>query len=183
PPQARAQRLHAQFPQHYPDANHKPEMAIALTPFQGMCGFRPVSEILGYLQDVPEFRSLIGQEDARRLEVSASDPGDEGRVRSALQGCFTRMMQSDKETCAEQLNRLVQRISLQAQSGEDVSPCRGELLLTLHSQFPGDVGCFAIYFLNVLTLQPGEAMYLGANEPHAYLYGGECVCEGLCARE
>lgn len=45
-----AARLHAQFPEHYPDDNHKPEMAIALTRFQGLCGFRPVEEILGFLK-------------------------------------------------------------------------------------------------------------------------------------
>jgi len=43
-------KLHAQFPKHYPDANHKPEMAIALTPFEGLCGFRPVEEIVSFLQ-------------------------------------------------------------------------------------------------------------------------------------
>lgn len=45
-----ASRLHAQFPEHYPDSNHKPEMAIALTRFEGLCGFRPVEEILNFLQ-------------------------------------------------------------------------------------------------------------------------------------
>lgn len=45
-----AAKLHAQFPQHYPDDNHKPEMAIALTQFDGLCGFRPVQEILGFLK-------------------------------------------------------------------------------------------------------------------------------------
>ena len=49
----------------------------------------------------------------------------------------------------------------------------GELLLQLHQQYPGDIGCFAIYFLNLLTLKPGEAMFLEANMPHAYLKGGE----------
>lgn len=49
----------------------------------------------------------------------------------------------------------------------------GGLLLQLHQQYPGDIGCFAIYFLNLLTLKPGEAMFLEANVPHAYLNGGE----------
>lgn len=53
-----AARLHAQFPEHYPDDNHKPEMAIALTRFQGLCGFRPVEEILGFLRG--EFRTPQG---------------------------------------------------------------------------------------------------------------------------
>lgn len=44
-----AARLHSQFPEHYPDKNHKPEMAIALTRFEGLCGFRPVEEITSFL--------------------------------------------------------------------------------------------------------------------------------------
>lgn len=30
---------------------------------------------------------------------------------------------------------------------------------------------FAPYVLNYLRLSPGEAIFLGANTPHAYLYG------------
>ncbi len=56
--------------------------------------------------------------------------------------------------------------------GEDSSSSLGELFLRIHSQFPGDVGCFVIYLLNHMTLQPGEAMFLEANLPHAYLSGG-----------
>ncbi|XP_044135803.1 mannose-6-phosphate isomerase isoform X1 [Bufo gargarizans] len=174
PDKALAKKLHALFPQHYPDDNHKPEMAIALTPFRGLCGFRPISEIVGFLKAIPEFRALIGQEAAQLLESSAEDPSKEAEQRKVLQQCFTCMMQSGKKELAEQLNLLVQRVTQQVERAEDVSYCIGDLLLTLHSQFPGDIGCFAIYFLNVVTLQPGEAMYLGANEPHAYLEG-DCV--------
>ena len=31
-----------------------------------------------------------------------------------------------------------------------------DLLLRLNKDFPGDVGCFVIYFLNRLFLKPGE---------------------------
>lgn len=58
-------------------------------------------------------------------------------------------------------------------AGNSVEDICGELLLQLHQQYPGDIGCFAIYFLNLLTLKPGEAMFLEANVPHAYLKGGE----------
>ena len=51
--------------------------------------------------------------------------------------------------------------------------CHGDLLLRLYDQFPGDVGCFAIYFLNFMTLKIGEAIFLEADLPHAYLYGGK----------
>lgn len=48
----------------------------------------------------------------------------------------------------------------------------GDLLRRLHLDYPGDVGCFGIYMFNYVTLQPGEALYLAPNEPHAYIYGG-----------
>ena len=40
-----AEKLHLKWPAIYKDSNHKPEMAIAITPFQAMCGFRPIEEI------------------------------------------------------------------------------------------------------------------------------------------
>ena len=60
-----------------------------------------------------------------------------------------------------------------AAAGKDTSDSNSELLLRLHSQYPGDIGCFSIYFLNRIVLEPGDAMFLGANEPHAYLNGGQ----------
>ncbi|MBN3307823.1 MPI isomerase, partial [Amia calva] len=166
-----AVRLHAQFPEHYPDSNHKPEMAIALTPFEGLCGFRPVEEIVGFLKSVPEFHALVGNEAAEELQSSV---GDAGRVSETLKKCFTRMMNCEKKVFVDQLNMLVKRVSEEAAAGKDTSGSNGDLLLRLHSQFPGDIGCFSIYFLNRIMLEPGEAMFLGANEPHAYLYG-DCI--------
>ena len=54
PDKALGRRLHQQRPDVYKDPNHKPEMAIALTPFRGFCGFRPLSEIVHFLNAVPE---------------------------------------------------------------------------------------------------------------------------------
>ncbi|XP_016086207.1 mannose-6-phosphate isomerase [Sinocyclocheilus grahami] len=166
-----AARLHAQFPEHYPDNNHKPEMAIALTQFEGLCGFRPMHEILGFLKNVPEFRALVGNEAAEELQSADGDPG---WTSLALKKCFTRMMNCEKKLFVDQLNMLVKRISEEEAAGKDTSGSNGELLLRLHSQYPGDIGCFSIYFLNRIVLQPGQAMFLGANEPHAYL-SGDCV--------
>lgn len=166
-----AARLHSQFPEHYPDNNHKPEMAIALTRFEGLCGFRPVEEILSFLKSVPEFHALVGSNAAEDLQSSM---GDAVRTAEALKKCFTRMMNCEKKVFVDQLNMLVKRVSEEAAAGKDPAGSNGELLLRLHSQYPGDIGCFSIYFLNRMILEPGEAMFLGANEPHAYL-SGDCI--------
>ena len=55
---------------------------------------------------------------------------------------------------------------------KDTSSLLGDLFLCLDLDFPGDVGCLSIYFLNHVILQPGEAIFLAANLPHAYLRGG-----------
>ncbi|KAM9586482.1 mannose-6-phosphate isomerase isoform 1-T1 [Trichechus inunguis] len=167
-----AEKLHLQAPEHYPDANHKPEMAIALTSFQGLCGFRPVEEIVTFLNKVPEFQFLIGDNAATQLKQSMSH--NSRAVASALRNCFSHLMKSEKKVVAEQLNLLVKRISQQVAAGNNMEDICGELLMELHQQYPGDIGCFAIYFLNLLILKPGEAMFLEANVPHAYLKG-DCV--------
>ena len=52
--------------------------------------------------------------------------------------------------------------------------CREEsLVMSLHQLHHGDVGCFCVFFLNHVQLSPGEAMFLGPNEPHCYIKGGE----------
>lgn len=47
-------------------------------------------------------------------------------------------------------------------------------MLQLEKQYPGDIGVISAFFFNYVKLNPGEALYLGANEPHAYL-SGDCI--------
>ena len=54
-----AQQLHEKFPSIYKDPNHKPEMVIALTPFECMCGFRTIAEIHQHFAAFPEFVTII----------------------------------------------------------------------------------------------------------------------------
>lgn len=49
-----------------------------------------------------------------------------------------------------------------------------QLVLQLERQYPADVGVISAFFLNHVNLKPGEALYIGANEPHAYIFG-ECI--------
>lgn len=44
--------------------------------------------------------------------------------------------------------------------------------MQLYEDFPGDIGCFCVFFMNHIILQPGESIFLGPNNPHAYLKGG-----------
>ncbi|CAN0536067.1 unnamed protein product, partial [Scytosiphon promiscuus] len=48
-----AERLHAERQDVYKDDNHKPEMAVTLSDFEGLCGFRPFYEIVWNLHAYP----------------------------------------------------------------------------------------------------------------------------------
>jgi len=71
-----------------------------------------------------------------------------------------------------QLSQLITRLQNQGNNG-DVD----KLALRLHEQYPGDIGVFSVYLLNYVILKPGEGLYMGANEPHAYISGDcfECM--------
>ncbi|OAD59000.1 Mannose-6-phosphate isomerase [Eufriesea mexicana] len=163
----KARELHQQYPTIYKDANHKPELAIALTPFEALCGFRPICEIQEFLKILPELRTIIGENKVLKFITT-----DEASSTETLKTCFHSLMTCDPELVALQLKKLLDRLSNLDESLRQT--LHASLMERLHSDYPGDVGCFGIYFFNFITLQPGEAIYLGPNEPHAYL-SGECM--------
>ena len=92
-------------------------------------------------------------------------------VKPALQNLFSRLMRAESVIVKQQLDALMRRISL---TNPMLRAPVDELAVRLHEQYPADVGVFCVYLLNYLVLKPGEALFLGANEPHAYI-SGECV--------
>jgi len=171
PDKALAKELHLSRPDIYKDSNHKPEMAIAITSFTGFCGFRPPGEIALYLSIVPELRYLVGEEGASQF-LSVVDRGGSStpdELQSALRSVFAAVMKSSKELVQEKLTELASRYN----SG-DIHPEEKELkdvLQVLSDQYPGDVGIFCSFLLNIMRLGPGQAIFLKANEPHAYISG------------
>ncbi|KAF8977545.1 Mannose-6-phosphate isomerase [Entomortierella lignicola] len=178
-----AQKLFKERPDIYKDDNHKPEMAIALTEFEALCGFKPLSEISEALDQWPEFRSLVSDKEATDFQDavvrSQSIEGIRGikEGRQALKILYTTVMTSDPSKVKLELDQLIGRLG--ANSSEYPNQSLEELLLRTHAQFPGDVGLFSMFFLNYVVLQPGQAIFLAANEPHAYLSGDcvECMAE------
>ncbi|XP_005111262.1 mannose-6-phosphate isomerase [Aplysia californica] len=172
PNKVHAELLHKNHPDLYKDPNHKPEMAIALTPFVGLCGFRPIKEVAQFLQDVDEFREAVGTR-AGKL-ISASHSMDMPLQREAMKDCFMALMEQEEKVVKSSLAGLVNKVKTLQNNPAELKRFEGEVLLKLDSEFPGDRGCFAIYFLNIVRLEPGEAMFLEANLPHAYL-SGDCM--------
>ncbi|KAL8645272.1 MAG: hypothetical protein Q9210_006801 [Variospora velana] len=183
-----AEQLHAKDPKNYPDDNHKPEMTIAVTPFDGLCGFRPLKEISHFLASVPSLRSLIGEEVAQEFEENVSGretssrAEDTQRNKKSLQSAFSALMTKDKSTIAAAAKELVASAE---NDGERFAggggPSNGgkelaDLVIRLNGQFEGDVGLFVLFFLNYVKLEVGEAMFLKADDIHAYLSGDIIEC-------
>lgn len=59
---------------NYPDANHKPELLYALTPFYGLIGFRPIDEIVRLLTLAGEQQLLQWAEHLQKGRESALVP-------------------------------------------------------------------------------------------------------------
>lgn len=228
-----AQELHAKFPTIYRDPNHKPELAIALTPMDAMCSFRSIPQIAHYLQIVPELRAVVGDQNATQFlnlaykfkepEIQPYDLPEE--LRTSLRTIFHSLMTADCETVKQQLEILLARLpstleessskhskkhkkhkehkehkdksskhhhhkhhATPAPTAEEATITPAEdyehdheywkylvgQIQTIAKAYPGDVGLFSVFLLNVIRLQPGEAIFLAQNEPHAYLFG-DCV--------
>ncbi|KAF1918350.1 mannose-6-phosphate isomeras-like protein [Ampelomyces quisqualis] len=183
-----AEQLHAKDSKNYPDDNHKPEMTIAVTPFDGLCGFRPLAEIAHFLKTVPSLRKLVGEEEASHFEETikgkeTSDKDDDVKAnKQALQTAFTKVMNTDKEALTSASKDLIKAAESEgsefAGSGGPSNDGKelADLVLRLNSQFPEDIGLFVQFFLNYVKLEIGEAMFLKADDIHAYLSGDIIEC-------
>lgn len=182
-----AQQLHEKNPKEYKDDNHKPEMTIAITPFEGMCGFRPLKEIAYFFKAVKPLRSLIGEDMAAQFETTVNDSSkSEKELKQVLKDAFSHLMNSKEEDIKTANKELLAQVKEEGESfaGGESTPTPGskmfaELLPRLDSQFPEDIGLFVVFFLNFVQLQPGEAMFLQADDIHAYISGGAYFSQGL----
>ncbi|KAL0480306.1 mannose-6-phosphate isomerase [Acrasis kona] len=163
-----AEQLHRDFPDHYKDDNHKPELTVALTKFEALCAFRSLEQIIENINKVEPLKQLIGEDKFNSFQKEVENVDDKSR-KELLQKVFKALMTSDESQVKTQLLNHESRIKQSSQSSD-----LDQLFIKLHKTYQGDVGCFAIYFLNVVNLEIGEGLFLGPNEPHAYLYG-DCV--------
>eukprot|EP00250_Pteridium_aquilinum_P015501 c22619_g1_i1 orf=282-1775(+) len=165
-----AEHLHRLEPDIYKDANHKPEMAFAITSFEALCGFVSHKELQGIIETVPELQHVLGKSLSHALmNISESS---ENVVTATLKEAFTAIMTASKDMITHALTQLLSRLERVRQ--ERMLTSKELLILRLAEQYPGDVGVLSAFFFNYIQLDPGQALYLSANEPHAYL-SGECL--------
>lgn len=154
-------------------------MAIAITPFSGLCGFLPPDCIATYLDVVPEFALLIPSAVRSSFKATLIHQSrstvipDQNILKSAIRDVFTAVMQSSSETVERQLRALIERYKSSQFKHEESDIV--DLIVELDRQFPGDVGVFCVFMMNVVKLGVGESIFLKADEPHAYISGGRYI--------
>lgn len=142
------------YNRNYKDPNHKPELVYALTHYQAMNGFRELSDIVALFNQV----SIASIAD---LVIAFEKNQNEQGLETFFQAVLSLQEQTKKTTLDALISYAKQH---------ETDPLFA-LVLELSQLYPGDIGLLCPLMLNVLTLNPGEAMYLDACTPHAYLKG------------
>ncbi|MFE7890798.1 MULTISPECIES: mannose-6-phosphate isomerase, class I [unclassified Streptomyces] len=137
---------------NYKDANHKPELICALTEFDGLCGFRDPLRAAALLDalGVDSLKPYVDLLHARPEEA-------------ALREVLTAVLTADRDAMA---HTVAEAAAACDRLGGEYAPYAG-----IAHHYPGDPGVIAAMLLNHVRLQPGEALFLGAGIPHAYLNG------------
>ncbi|MCY4482202.1 MAG: mannose-6-phosphate isomerase, class I [Spirochaetaceae bacterium] len=159
---------------NYRDRNHKPELAVALEPYWQLCGFRRYSEMVRHLRAVVS-SSLQAAVDELQMRPTEAVLGSLMEIALQL---------SDRQR-AELVRRAQAYAGRQLQVGDgsysnkesqvasaapsDATAARW--VQRLSSGHPGDAGVISPYLLNLLRLDPGEGIYIGAGTLHAALQG------------
>lgn len=141
---------------NFKDEHHKPEMVYAITPFEGLAGFRPVQEVALVL-------GAIGEPLRAAYSVVASS-GPEGSLKEPLEHLLNLN--------AEQINQVTQRCKeLAIHHPHPVINAASRTVAELSVAYPGDVGSVLSLLLNRILLEPGQLLFIADGVPHAYLGG------------
>ncbi|AHI01262.1 mannose-6-phosphate isomerase, class I [Kutzneria viridogrisea] len=144
---------------NYPDPTAKPELICALTEFHALAGFADPQRTVGLLRalDVEQLRA--------HTELLAGQPDSDG-----LRALFTTWITLPQAALDQLLPHVLDACVRQVKDrGEYDIECR--TVLELGEAYPGDAGVLAALLLNRIVLRPGEAIFLPAGNPHAYLHG------------
>ena len=139
---------------NYKDDNHKPECICALTPFVALYGFRVISEIIALIEAACPMS--LAQE-VQRLKTNPDPKG--------LKSFYSELMNFGSIKQAQIVAEALQ--NLEHISDPDIILW----MKRLAEEYPSDIGILTPILLNLIRLEPGQALFLPAGELHAYLEG------------
>jgi len=145
---------------NFRDANHKPEMIVAITEFHALAGLRAPRVVLRMLE------GLSGRLFDLIRDAISQNPGPVG-LKIALSELLS---QRGDPNLASDLIEAISAIRSRMQTATQYQ-IADQTAVDLAEQFPDDVGALSSYLLNRVNLLPGEALFLEDGEVHAYLKG------------
>jgi mannose-6-phosphate isomerase len=140
----------------FKDPFHKPELLLALTPVEALCGFRPVEESLHCLA---------------KLQVPELKPTIAALARGGLRAAIPQVIALSDERRTALVEAVAEAAAgfVAAHDPEFINTYRWAA--SLAGTYPGDAGVVISLMCNHLKLAPGEAVFLRAGNLHAYLSG------------
>jgi mannose-6-phosphate isomerase len=144
----------------YKDANHKPEILCAISPFTMMAGFRKPEEIQNSLE---EFITLIPQlkEILNPLIVS---------LKADLFYFFFRILYSYSEIQLEYITNMVKEVNITGKTNI-IEERQWHLMKDFAARYPKDISILSPLYLNIITLQSGQAVFIPDCMLHCYISG------------
>ncbi len=169
PDKAQAIKLHASDPVNYPDANHKPEIAIALDSLVAVAGFRPLNEIAENLRSLNELQNFAGRDLIEKI-LNTADDKKTGELVGELYGSIMKKA-VEKQRLEECINNILDRLK----NKKHLNTIE-EQFLKQYELFGADVGLLSFFFFNLVDLKPNQAIFTCAGVPHAYIKGNIIEC-------
>lgn len=145
----------------YRDRAHKPELLVAMTPFEALAGFRRVEDTLRLLRAL-EPPPLAWLREALTAGGAA-----------ALDHVVRRLFEAAVPERTAMVAAVVRGAERRAAGGgEHAAECAW--ILALAARYPEDAGVVIALLLNLIHLAPGQGLYISAGRLHAYLRGTAC---------
>jgi mannose-6-phosphate isomerase len=144
---------------NYKDANHKPEIMCALSPFTAMCGFREITKI----------EKLLGVLDCGALDIplaALKNSSIDGGLKGFLGALFS-MNTENRKLLTDTMLENGRNFALKNENYKT----EFDLCVQFARMYPEDPSIIAPLYLNVIELKPGEAIFLSAGILHAYVHG------------
>ena len=148
---------------NYRDWNHKPELLLALSPVEAVCGFREPQRVADLF-----VRSGLAR-DGSPLTSAIEHLAALGNP-SSIEALLREIFALSKESVVELSGRLVSWLDAVGEESRKLLPAH-QWFRQLHETYSADPGLLVLALLEHIELSPGEALYLGAGRLHAYLSG------------
>lgn len=158
----------------YRDASDKPEMLRALTPMRLLCGFRRTASsrrLLAVLvpEGLNDLAAILAQGDAglsRAVDAILRAPLSVTAARLAAVAAGLEAFAAQGATSASV--GAAGRVDVEQQAELALV---ADIMRDLLRRYPTDPGVLLVLLLRPMTLEPGEAIYVGPGVLHAYLSG------------